>query len=336
MIAYASRSLSKAKSHYPAHKLEFLALKWAVVEKFHEYLYGSAFNVHTDNNPLTYVITTGLLDAASHCWVTSLANYNFRLHYRAGKANIDANALLRVSWPGCMPDSSGTHLKVTAAAVWAVQEATLEGLASPIEAYSCDLHVLDAIQDSKQVACMTLEDWHQAQEVDPVLSLVITRLRDGMLGKGQSNTTDPPKSVSTSRSIIIYCSTRVSCTDEPSPENQRRPSFSWFCQLHKGRLLLEDTMMMLVIWAWSTCLTSYVIGSSGLAWLPRWKSTSGSVAHVLPSKPGSQKTPSKHCGHTSSGAGSPWLSVPGTWEGLGWQCSGSHRPFYWVCPGICN
>ena len=32
---------------------------------------------------------------------------------------------------------------------------------------------------------MTIEDWHQAQEVDPVLSLVITRLRDGMLGKGQ-------------------------------------------------------------------------------------------------------------------------------------------------------
>ena len=33
VIAYASRSLSKAKSHYPAHKLEFPTLKWAVVEK---------------------------------------------------------------------------------------------------------------------------------------------------------------------------------------------------------------------------------------------------------------------------------------------------------------
>ena len=40
---------------------------------------------------------------------------------------------------------------------------------------------------------MTLEDWCQAQEVDPVLSLVIPRLRDGMLGKGQSNTMDPPE-----------------------------------------------------------------------------------------------------------------------------------------------
>ena len=91
-----------------------------------------------------------------------------------------------------MPDSSGTHLTVTAAAVQAVQEAALKGPASPIEAYSCDLHVLDAIQDSKQVTCMTVEDWSQAQEADLVLSLVIARLWDGMLGKGQSNTTDPP------------------------------------------------------------------------------------------------------------------------------------------------
>ena len=193
VIAYASRSLSKAESHYSAHKLEFLALKWAVVEKFHEYLYGSTFDVHMDKNPLSYVLMTAKLDAASHCGVTSLANYNFRLHYRAGKANIDADALLRVSWPGCMPDSTSSHIKVTAAAMQSVQEAALQGPASPIEAYSSDLHILDILKDSRQVASMTLKDWHQAQEADPVLSLVITRLRDGTLGKGQSKATDPPE-----------------------------------------------------------------------------------------------------------------------------------------------
>ena len=31
IIAYANRSLTKTESHYPAHKLKFLTLKWAVV-----------------------------------------------------------------------------------------------------------------------------------------------------------------------------------------------------------------------------------------------------------------------------------------------------------------
>ena len=81
VIAYASRSLSKVESHYPTHKLEFLTLKWVVVKKFHEYLYGLTFDVYTDNNPLTYILTTTKLDAASHHWVASLGNYNFQLHY---------------------------------------------------------------------------------------------------------------------------------------------------------------------------------------------------------------------------------------------------------------
>ena len=58
-----------------------------------------------------------------------------------------------------MPDSSGTHLKITTAAMQAVQEAALQGPTSHIEAYSSDLHVLDVLQDSKQIASMILEDW---------------------------------------------------------------------------------------------------------------------------------------------------------------------------------
>ena len=173
--------------------MEFLTLKWAVVEKFHEYLYGSTFNVYTDNNPLTYILTTAKLDAASHRWVTSLANYSFRLHYQAGRTNIDADALSRVSWAKCMPDNLGTGLKVTATAVRAIQEAALDKPASPIEAYSYDLHVIGAIQDSQQVAQMTLDDWQQAQEVDPVLGIIIKRLREGMLERDWSKKTDSPE-----------------------------------------------------------------------------------------------------------------------------------------------
>ena len=85
-------------------------------------------------------------------------------------------------WPACMPGNTDTCIKVTAAAVQAVQKAALQGPANSIEAYSSNVHVLDILQDSNQVASMTLEDWCRAQEADPILSLVIARLRDGMLG----------------------------------------------------------------------------------------------------------------------------------------------------------
>ena len=74
MIAFASRSLKPSEKNYPAHKLEFLALKWAVTEKFHDYLYGTKFEAVTDNNPLTYVLTTAKLDATGQRWIAALSN----------------------------------------------------------------------------------------------------------------------------------------------------------------------------------------------------------------------------------------------------------------------
>ena len=97
-ISFASRSLNKAESNYPAHKFEFLALKWAITKRFHEYLYGNDFMVYTDNNPLTYILTTAKLDATGHRWVAALAAYNFTLSYRQGKTNIDTDALSRIPW----------------------------------------------------------------------------------------------------------------------------------------------------------------------------------------------------------------------------------------------
>ena len=96
VIAYAGRTLSQAEKNYPAHKLEILALKWAVTSRFHEYLYGGEFAVYTDNNPLTYVLTSAKLDATGQRWIAALANYNFSLHYKSGKTNMEADALSRI------------------------------------------------------------------------------------------------------------------------------------------------------------------------------------------------------------------------------------------------
>ena len=76
-IAYAGQSLKPSERNYPAHKLEFMALKWAVCEKFHDYLYGSQFEVITDNNLLMYGLTTAKLDTTGQRWVAALSGYRF-------------------------------------------------------------------------------------------------------------------------------------------------------------------------------------------------------------------------------------------------------------------
>lgn len=50
-IAYVSRSLAPSENNYPVHKLEFLALKWTVVDKLRDNLYGAEFTVKTETTP---------------------------------------------------------------------------------------------------------------------------------------------------------------------------------------------------------------------------------------------------------------------------------------------
>jgi hypothetical protein len=97
VIAYASRGLKTAERHYSAYKLEFLALKWAVTDKYYDYLYGRKFEVWTDSNPLTYVLSSARLDATGHRWLARLANFDFTVKYKTGKSNSDADALFRLS-----------------------------------------------------------------------------------------------------------------------------------------------------------------------------------------------------------------------------------------------
>ena len=54
--------------------------------------------MYTDNNPLTYILTTAKLDATGQRWVASLANYNFKIFYKSGKLNVEADALLHIPW----------------------------------------------------------------------------------------------------------------------------------------------------------------------------------------------------------------------------------------------
>ena len=81
LVTYGSQAFTAHEKNYHSTKLEFLALKWTVTEHFKEYLLYQPFLVKTDNNPLTYIMTTPNLDATGHQWVGTLAKFNFWLEY---------------------------------------------------------------------------------------------------------------------------------------------------------------------------------------------------------------------------------------------------------------
>ena len=82
---------------YSTHKLEFLGLKWAVTDKFKEYLYnGNKCFVFTDNNPLKFLLDKSKIDATSQRWCSELANYNLTVQYKSGVSNVAADALSRL------------------------------------------------------------------------------------------------------------------------------------------------------------------------------------------------------------------------------------------------
>ena len=97
VVAYASRSLrplEKSMRDYSSAKIELMALKWSVCDKFKDYLLGSKFTVFTDNNPLCYIKSSKLGAAQIH-WLSELALYDFDIIYCSGKSNLVADALSR-------------------------------------------------------------------------------------------------------------------------------------------------------------------------------------------------------------------------------------------------
>ena len=96
LATYASWELKGGEGKYHSSKLEFLALKWAVTDQFKGYLQYKPFTVRTDNNTLTYVMTTPNLDAIGHRWVAALAGYNMTIKYLKGADNKVVDILIWV------------------------------------------------------------------------------------------------------------------------------------------------------------------------------------------------------------------------------------------------
>ena len=95
-VVFGNHSLTPSEKNYHSSKFKFLALKWSVTEYFKEYITYTTFVVRTDNNPLTYVLTTPNLNATGHRCVGTLASFEFTLEYQKEADNGVADALSHI------------------------------------------------------------------------------------------------------------------------------------------------------------------------------------------------------------------------------------------------
>lgn len=178
VIAYASRTLTESEKNYHFHsgKLEFLALKWAVCEKFRDYLIGSSCIVYTDNNPLTYVLSTAKLNATGCRWVAELADFHITIKYRPGRENTDADSLSRMPvdietiMKECTEELSSRSVQATVQSV-EVQESNI--------IWSVALSVQCAVTTETEHPPIPPEEIWQAQREDWCMGPVIKCMLSG-------------------------------------------------------------------------------------------------------------------------------------------------------------
>lgn len=93
-IAYTSRILNQAEQNYSTIEKELLAIIYAV-NYFRPYLYGHKFSLITDHRPLVWL--NSVKDPTSRLirWRLKLAEYEYDIVYKAGKRNVNADALSR-------------------------------------------------------------------------------------------------------------------------------------------------------------------------------------------------------------------------------------------------
>ena len=98
-VAFASRALMPAERNYSATEREALACIWAC-ERWHFYLYGRKFLLHTDHQALSTLFTApgkGHRPLRLHRWADRLLQYHFEIQYRSGERIAMADYLSRMS-----------------------------------------------------------------------------------------------------------------------------------------------------------------------------------------------------------------------------------------------
>ena len=130
------------------------------------------FRFFTDNNPLTYVLTTAKLDATGDRWGAALSNYTFSITYKPGKGHMDVDALSHIRWPEAIDiDSQTVH-------------AICKGVEAPhgkVETLCQGAQSVDALCQDNASPGMTPLQWCQAQAKDPAIHEIIDSIQNKTL-----------------------------------------------------------------------------------------------------------------------------------------------------------
>ena len=160
--------MNRAEQRYSAFKLEFLALKWAVTEKFNKYLTANHFTVLTDNNPLTYVLSSAKLDATGQRWAFALGLFNFDIYYRAGLKNADADGMSRYPYEKMIDEDRLERIKLEGKTVKAICNATVQAYVETLPMESINL--LEVMEEPGQIlAQRDVREIRKAQRNDGLI-----------------------------------------------------------------------------------------------------------------------------------------------------------------------
>ncbi|GJS27843.1 putative reverse transcriptase domain-containing protein [Tanacetum coccineum] len=94
VIAYASQQLKIHENNYTTHDLELGALVFAL-KIWRHYLYGAKYTMFTNHKSLQHILDQKELNMRQRCWLELVSDYDCKIHYHLGKANVGVDALSR-------------------------------------------------------------------------------------------------------------------------------------------------------------------------------------------------------------------------------------------------